>query len=182
MQHRREIRKLSDARAKALDEAKTTGAERDKQMREMGAKQAGELKEFVQKTWQQANEMAATHKEFGQYVSPREGDDEWNSRLEKGFALTDQTIGFHPFDPKLSPKDREMLIKRQAAVRHRSAAFGALTYDNQKLKGEVTRLQAELDKFKGSTPPAAGGSSTPAPAGALKGFAAIRAEMEKIAK
>lgn len=182
MQHRREIRKLSDARTKALEEAKTTGAQRDKERSEMMGKQMKEVHDFISKTWEQANNEAATHKDYGQFVSPRENDDEWNSRLEKGFKLTDSALTLDPRHPKLTPDQRRELIRKHAAIRHRSAAFGALTYEVKKLQAETTRLQGELDKFKGSTPPAAGGSSTASPAAPLRGMDAMKEALQKFAK
>lgn len=162
MQHRKAIRELYDAQSQALMEAKTKGAEREKQQRELNEKQTTEVKDFISKTWESANAEITTDQKYGRYVSPEEGDQEGNQRLAKGFELVDRAWSEDPRDPNLTPEQRASIVRRHAAVRNRAAAFGKLLHLLQKTEAEKAALAKELEGFKQSVPPA--GGSAPAAA------------------
>ena len=59
---------------------------------------------------------------------------------------------------RLSPEEREKIVKRHAAVRARAAGWGALRYENESLKGKVAELEKALSEYKATEPGSAGGS------------------------
>lgn len=183
MAHRKEIRNLYAARQEALNEAKTKGAEREKQKREMAAKQTQEIQEHIKTTWSKVNDEAVKNPTYGKFFSPVEGDQDGNQRLAKGYELVDRAFSENPNDPRLTPEQRDSIIKRHSAVRNRAAAAGRLiSWLNQRDK-QIAELKAELAKYQGTTPrtggaPAAGTTGDPATTGKASDriFAALRAK------
>lgn len=157
MSARKEIRSLFEAQNKALEEAKKMGAERTtKQQQEQQARQEALAKEITT-TWKQANDLAVADEKFGKFFKPVEGDTEGNTRLTKGFEIADRAFAVSPLDPRLTPEQRAEVVRLHAAVRNRAAAFGRLSYQNEKLSAEIAALKAELGKYKGSQPGAGEG-------------------------
>jgi hypothetical protein len=145
MAHRRRIRDLSDAQGKALEEAKTKGLERQKQTFES----AKTLQAEVTKLWQQVNAEDASKYDF---LKPKEGDDEWNAKLEKAKSLVDRAFGESATDPKLTAEQRAEVIRRHAAVRNRAIAYSALKLENTRLKAQLAEKEKALGEFQASVP------------------------------
>jgi hypothetical protein len=159
MEYRRTLKGLMDKRQDAIQQAKTTGAEREKQRTEQTQRQNAELNETITKAWKQAEQDTITDQRYGKYFTPRESDPDWNQRLAKGFELVDRAFSDpNPRDPRLAPEDRAKVIKRHAALRYRAAAFGALRYENEKLGSRVAELEKELEGYKSTEPGSAGGA------------------------
>lgn len=163
MAYRKEIKGLFDARAAALDDAKKSGAARDKERHELFTKKQQEMADMITQVWEKANQDAATHEKYGKYVTPVEGDQDGNQRLAKGFELVDRALAEFAIlkDPKLTTEQRAAIVKRHAAVRNRAAAFGRLVSQIEKLAAEKTALEKELGQFKASTPTTSGGGGQP---------------------
>ena len=188
MAHRKEIRGLFDKQNAALDEAKKNGGLRDQQRKEQWQKQQGQVKEYVSKAWKEANDEFLADPVNGEYFKPRtvaEGqqptpeEKEWNEALERGFKLVDEAWGSNAMDPKLTPEQRAAVIKKNAAVRNRAAAFGPLKRLARRLEAKVAQLEKDLAQYAGSTP-AAGGST---PNGAVKqGLSAKESFSQRLAK
>lgn len=180
MAHRKVIKSLFENRTAALEEAKKSGAAREQQMRERMERQNSEVQRFIKTTWEKVNASALEDPKNGHYFKPREGDQEWNQRLGKGFQLVDQAYSETPEDPRLTPEQRSNVIKRHAAVRNRAASWGALKFENGKLSARLKEVEAELSQYKSSTPPTGGSSGQPAngqPSSAREQvFAALRAK------
>jgi hypothetical protein len=84
-------------------------------------------------------------------------------RLAKAFELVDKAFNDpSPRDPKLSPEDREKIVKRHAAVRARAAGWGALRYENETLRNKLNEVQKALSEYKSTEPGSAGGSRSQA--------------------
>lgn len=179
MAHRKEIRSLFDARNAALEEARTQGAEREKQQQELAAKKQTETAEVVKEVWDSANEAILKDEKYGRFFAPIEGDQEGNQRLAKGFELADKAFNESPMDPRLTPEQRALAVKRHVALRNRAAAFGRLVSMVNTLTAQNTKLAEELKQYKDSEPPAAG--SAPAAGATVTSakdavFAALRAK------
>lgn len=183
LDYRKEIRALFDAQNAALAEAKTKGAEREKQTRELTQKQQQDLADFTRTTWEKVNKDAASDPKYGKYFTPVEGDQEGNQRLAKGFELVDRAFNENPSDPSLTPDQRASIIKRHAAIRNRAAGFGRVLYMLEQAQAKAEALEKELAAFKSSTP-SAGGGTTPAAAPGRPASAReeIFANLRKIAK
>lgn len=160
MAHRKEIRSLFEAQTAAIEEAKTKAGEWNKQRQEQLEKTTAELREFTKKTWQEANEAALKDEHYGKYFQPVEGDEDWNQRLAKGTELVDRAFSENPADPRLTPEQRALVIKRHAAVRNRARAFGPIRHKLEKAESRIAELEKELAQFKETTPPTEGGGST----------------------
>lgn len=185
MQHRNKCRELFDAQSAALNDAKTKGGEREQQRAATIKQLREQLGTGIRQTFQAAKAEITTDATMGKYFQPTEGDEEGNSRLEKGFKLAEAAFAQSPLDPSITPEERAARVKRHAAVIHRAAAFGRLTYQLENVTAERDALKKELDQFKGSTPPDGGGrGGQPAGNGAARGTARDRlhAELEKYAK
>lgn len=181
MAHRKEIRRLFEAKGAKLEELKKTGAERERQRAEQYQAQTKQLADFVKTTYEKAVSEALADEKHGHYFKPREGDKEWNDRIEAGFKLVDRAYSENAMDPRLTPEQRTERIRRHAAVRNRAASWGALRYQNERLTKQIEALEAELKSYKTSQPPA-GGRTAPATKEAPRGMAGLRASLQEIAK
>ena len=158
MLHRNEIRRMADEQAAAIEEAKTTGAQREKERMETHGKTVKEIQDNIQKTFKEAFQAAQKDEANGRFFVEREGDEEWNTALEKGRQLSKSVFAENPEDPKLTPQQRAEIVRRHAAVFNRSAAFGPLKRDFIKLEKKYAEVLKELEGFKSSRPDAASGS------------------------
>lgn len=182
MSHRKDIRDLFDAQNKALEEARTAGTEREKQIAEQRTAIQSQVESNVNEHWTKANEGLLADEKYGSLFKPVEGDENINQRLAKGFQLVDRALSENARDPRLTSEQRAAIVKRHAAVRMRAAAFGRLNYELNMARDKITALQAELSKYQGSEPTTSGGTitpSTPAPTSARE---SIFAELRRRAK
>lgn len=173
MAARKEIRTLFDSRARALAEARKTGAEREKQMTERQQKYVRDTNAHIKTTWDQANQAALADPNNGEYFKPVEGDDTRNQLLGKGFSLVDKAFSQNPMDPNLTPEQRAEVVRTHAAVRNRAAAFGPMKYIISKLREKLAALEKANREFKQSQPPAAGGTDRGAPTAPTGGKASL---------
>lgn len=182
MAHRKEIRNLFDQQTTALEEARKSGAEREKSRAEQFQKQHGEVSTSIRETWSRSNEEITADPKYGKFFTPVEGDEQVNQRLAKGFELADRAFSENPMAPGLTAEQRQSIVKRHAAVRNRAAAFGRLVYQNTTLETKIADLQKIVDEYKGGEPERTGSRPAPAPAGQAKGIDGVFAELRKRAK
>lgn len=154
---RKEIRGLYENQNKALAEAKTSGAERETKMQQAARESHEVLSKEITTHWTKANEMAKADEKFGKFFTPIEGDTEGNTRLTKGFEIADKAFSVNPLNPNLTSGQREQVVQLHSAVRNRAAAFGRLSYQNDKLSAELAALKEEFGKFKSLQPGAGDG-------------------------
>ena len=140
MSARKEIRGLFESQNKALADAKASGAERETKMQQASRERQESLSKEITTTWAKANEMAVADEKFGKFFKPVEGDSEGNTRLTKGFEIADRAFSVNPLDPRLTPEQRAQVVQLHSAVRNRAAAFGRLSYQNEKLSNELAAL------------------------------------------
>lgn len=183
MAHRKEIRSLFESQNSALEDAKKNGSARIKEQQDKMKLAATETQKAVAEAWKAENDAATGDPKFGKYFVPKEGDQEWNQRLGKGFEMVDRAFSENPMDPRLKPEDRKAIIKRHAAVRNRAAGWGPLRHLNEQLEARVAELTKELEQYKSTEPPTTGGSrpEAPTPEGG-SAWGAVRAGLQKIAK
>lgn len=159
MAHRKDIRSLFDAQQAALEDAKKNGAERIKQAEEQAKAQRETVQKQVSEGWKKENDAVLADDKVGVYFRPKEGDENWNKRLSKGFELVDRAFAENPLDPKHTPEERASIIRRHAAIRNRAASWGALRGENDALSARVAELEKELGQYKASEPGANGAAA-----------------------
>lgn len=182
MAHRKEIRKLHDEQAAALDEARKSGASREKELTEKQQREYGEISGNIKDTWSKANDEVTGDPKYGTFFTPKDGDEQGNQRLAKGFELADRAFSENPLTPGLTPEQRAGIVRRHAAVRNRAAAFGRLVYQNNQSQSRIAELEKQLSEYKGSEPGLGGSQPKPATAGKRTGMSGIKAGLEKIAR
>jgi hypothetical protein len=172
MTHRNEIRNLFDKQNAALEDARKNGVAKKQQEAEAQTKAMAEMTKNIGETWQRENAAVLADEKYGPLFKPREGDQEWNQRLAKGYELVDKAFSQNPADPRLTPQERESVIRRHAAVRNRAAAWGALRGEVESLTAQVKALTEELGQYKESEPPNGAGrtpnAAIPAGVGSAK--------------
>jgi len=162
MLHRNEIRRMSDDQARAINDAKTTGAQREKERSEMQTKTQREIAANIQSTFKEAFQAAQKDEVNGRFFTPKEGDQEWNDALEKGRELSASVFKDDPNDPNLTPQERAAIVKKHAAVFNRSSAFGPTKRLLLRTEKRLAEVEKELEGYKGSKPDVDGGSRAPA--------------------
>lgn len=152
MQHRDKIRTLANQQAAAEAKARNEGSAREKEMTARQQKEYGEVSGVIKETWSKANEEVTADPKYGTFFTPRDGDEQGNQRLAKGYEMADRAFSENPLAPGLTPEQRQSIVKRHAAVRNRSAAFGRLVYDLSQKDLKISEMQKIIDEYKGSEP------------------------------
>lgn len=149
MDHRKALKGLYEEQQKALDDMKKNGAEREKTKREEFLKKIQTSQTETAQIWEQANKQAMEKQE---YLRPREGDEEYNTKLTKAYEFVDAALKGNANDPKLSPEDRKAVIERHAALRNRAVMYTPLKMEVSRLKTQLSEAQAKLKQYEGSVP------------------------------
>lgn len=184
MGHRKEIKALFERKQNAEKEAREGASLHQQQQNEQAQRQATEISTHIKETWEKTSAAALEDPKYGSEFKPREGDQEWNQRLGKGFQLVDQAYSENPTDPRLTPEQRAAAIKRHVAVRNRAASWGAIKFERDTLKARVEQLEKDLAAYKDTEPPAGGtapgGNVDPGGSKIESVYAAIRAKARPI--
>lgn len=181
MAHRKEILGLFQKQQTALEDAKKNGAEREKQLTETQAAKLKESAETISKAWTKINEEYVANEKFGSWFKPKEGDEDWNTRLKKGFELVDRAFSENPRAAK-TEDERNAIIRRHVAVRNRAAAYGALFSYANKVAKELEAAKKELEAFKDTEPPTTGREAAPQANGSGSARDRMMADLNKIAR
>jgi hypothetical protein len=140
IRHVEKLRDLADAYHAALDEAKTKGGERETQK----ASQMKAENEKRGKLWQEENEAAV--KKYPHWFSHKEGDEEGNAMLDKGYKLADAVFLRRDQEPP------ERLVKMDAAVRNKAAGFDRLVLETKRKDAKIAELEKALKEYEASDP------------------------------
>ncbi len=141
LQHRAKLKDLERKSNQALEDHKKNGAEIRKQQQQQ---QEAEMAAF-NSTWEKVNNDITTKNP--QWFKPKEGDEEGNKLLEKGYALVDAAMG-----PNRSSLTLQQRIVADANIRNRAAGFGRLAYMNKKLAEEVAAKDKIIEQLRASSP------------------------------
>lgn len=139
--HRRIIRDLSEKQNRAMQDAKKTAGEKEKE-RQMRAR---EINERVQKVWAQEHE-ALTSK-YPKWFKPVDGDTEGNELLDKGFQEVDQFFN----DPNIKPDDR---AKMHVRLRAKAANHDRLALRLKRAMTRIQKMNEDLAAYRNNEPPA----------------------------
>lgn len=143
-----ELKTLQESKFSALDNAKKDAVK----LAEQWETQNKEIAKSINETFQKASADIDSHSKFGKYFKPVEGDDEFNTKLEKGTKFVDEYWDKDARDPRLTPEERTKIVKSHAAIRNRARAFSVLNLTVQRQEAEIARLNSELAQFKSSEP------------------------------
>jgi len=138
--------------SRAIEEFKKTGNEKLKQETEAQSRERLQTSEHLAKSWEKANKTALDDPKNGTFFKPKEGDQEWNQRLAKGFELADRAFKENPFAPGLTAEQRESIVNRHAAVRNRAAAFGPMKHRIQQLEAQLEEREKALAEYEEAEP------------------------------
>jgi len=168
MAYRKEIRGLYEQQNQALEQARKAGVEKSSQDQAQRTERMTAIQTEVNKHWDEANKSFLANETTGEFFKNVEGDDEINSRLEKGYQFVDETMSMNPMNPELTAEQRVEAVKRHAALRHRAAAFGRMRMEVEKLRKSFAEMKVKLSQFEKSVP-SFGGDSKQAAAEAPSG-------------
>lgn len=182
MAHRKEIRGLFDQQAHAIEEARKNAANHMETRSKQATEQDTQVRQLISEAWGKANDEIVRHEKYGSFFTPTEADEQVNQRLAKGFELVDRAMAENPLDPKLTPEQRQSVIRRHAAVRNRAAAFGRVVYELNALRAEYQKVMDELKTYKGSEPRTTGGGVPPGQGGAPSAKATVFDALRRLAK
>ncbi len=154
MAHRRKIQEMSKAQAKALDDARKTATDRTERS---SATQQAVLKE-VTETWTRANAEVAAKLDI---LKPKEGDDEWNGKLDAATKLIDEAFSVNAADPSLTPEQRTAAIKKHVAARNRAIAYSPLMLEVKRLRAQLAERDEKLKAYEGTAPNGGNGGKGP---------------------
>jgi hypothetical protein len=143
MIHRRKILDLSQAQAKALEEARAHGLENSK-LQEAEQKTSAERRNQL---WNQSNETIGT--KWPRMFRAVEGDDEGNAMLTKGTALADRA--FAP-TAETAPKSDEERIFLHAMIRNKAANHDRVALWLKRANERIKDLEKALSEYEASGP------------------------------
>ena len=158
MNHRNGLKEMLDQQTAALDEARKTGAEREGQKRNEFQSFMAQNSAKAKADWESFNKEIQDHPEHGEFLKPKEGNDEWNSIIEKGVEFAKKAFSVNIMDPRMTPEQRREAVKQQAALYNKAVAYGPLRYEVKNLRKQLAEREAELKQYKETTP-ATGGSA-----------------------
>ena len=160
MTNRSRIRELLDSQSAAIEDARKQGAVREEQranqLKSFFSEVSGKAKEW----WEGFNQEVAKHPEHGEFISPKEGNEEWNTALEKGFEMAKKAFSVNVTDHRLTPEQRKEAVKLQSALYNKAAAYGPMRLEIKNLRKQLSERESELGKYKQTTP-SAGGQTPP---------------------
>lgn len=181
MAARRQIRELWDKKQNALKEWKEKGSVREKEMSEAQKRHMEEISTHIKTTWDKVNQQALEDPVNGEFFKPKEGNEDWNQRLSKGFEMVDRAYSENPADPRLTPEQRASIIKRHAAVRNRAASWGAVKNEAVMWKTKYEEVMKKLEDLQKTTPPIGGSQPSSPSSEPGKAMDRLKADLRKYA-
>jgi hypothetical protein len=162
MAYRKEIRGLYEQQNQALEQARKAGVEKSTQDQEKLTERMTAIQSEVNKHWEEANKSFLENETTGEFFKQVEGNEEVNTRLEKGYKFVDETMSMNPMNPNLTPEQRLEAVRRHSALRHRAASFGRMRLEVESLRKTSAEMKAKLAQFEKSVPNFGGDSKSAA--------------------
>lgn len=154
MTHREKIVELAELREEDLANARKQATERDERQQQTDL----QLRHETAEVFTRINEEQIQKQDF---LRPREGDTEFNARLEKARAFVENAFSANLRDPKLTKDQRAQIIQRMVTVRNRAVGFSALRLDNKRLTAELAAAKKALAEYNSSEPGKGDGKKDP---------------------
>lgn len=87
-----------------------------------------------------------------EYLKEKEGDDEWNTRLEKANAEAKAALNSNPNNPALSRDDRTKMIRRNTKIVNWAISAPMLNLKVTRLESELSKKNKIIAGYEGSEP------------------------------
>lgn len=150
LSYRRKLNDIRRSAAKEVERYKTEGQKLEQERLVQQEKQ----RETINNVWKRVNEELP--KKFSELFGEVEGDDDGNAKLKQGYAEVDKA-----HDPNIGLEER---IGRQAAIRHRAAAFTREVWRRKKAEQEILELRKTIEDYENSAPAKGDKDGAPPPA------------------
>lgn len=149
--HREEVMKLNAAKTKALDKYRTEGSERQKVSQKQQEDRNKEISGQIEGLWKK--HVTDPREKYSAYAKPVEGDEAGNKLLERGYKLAEEAFAnLNPFDPSLTPQQRDRAVALHGMAINKSAWFDRLADQHKGLQAQVKELEAKLKEFESTEP------------------------------
>jgi hypothetical protein len=145
MGHREKIVDLVQQREEDIANARKQAGERNERQQQTDH----QLRQETAELFQRINGEQIQKQDF---LRPREGDTEFNARLEKARTFVEQAFSANLRNPNLSKEERAQIIQRMVTVRNRAIGFSAMRLDNKRLKAELATAKQALAEYHGDEP------------------------------
>jgi len=142
IRHVERIRDLAEAQEKAIADAKTTGSEREKQMKLSQEQHNAKVSQILNQT----NEQLKT--KYPKWFGHEDTDQEGNAIFDKGMDYVDQVFR----GDSSIPEDQR--ISRMAVIRNKAANHDRLALHLKKAHAENAELKKSLEAYESSEPAA----------------------------
>lgn len=153
----RELRNLNKAKFDALEKAKKDGAEFQQKAQESAGIEEKQRNDFLASTYEKSLQDLDTHSVYGAYFKAKEGDDEWNAKIDKGNAFVKKAWEQSPLEKGITAEEQANRVKRQAKLQRFAASFSVQQLEISRLKTERDSLLQKLAQYQASTPDTDGG-------------------------
>lgn len=145
MAHRRKIIELDKLQHEALAAARKEGETRNTERSESTNRIRTETRQlFAQALVEEESKRP--------FLQEKEGDAPWNKKLAESKSFVEEAFMLNPHDPKLSPAERQEVIRKHVALRNRAIGFSMRGIEIQRLNAKIKGLEAEIGEFRGSRP------------------------------
>jgi len=152
--HVDKVRAISNAQNAHLEERRKSSGEWQKQQTEQHQAAISARVQENRKIW--ADIIAEDQKKFG-FLRPIEGETQRNEWLDKATAFIEDALKSNAMDPRLSPEQRQEVLRKHVAMRNRAIGFSVLNHENKTLKAKVAELEKSLAQYQESEPTAGQG-------------------------
>lgn len=140
---RAKLMDLTNARSKALEEWKTKGSEREKQI--------ADQRKAVREQWDTS--IKEYQNEYPDLFGPADGDSEGNALLDKGLSIVRTAFVGEGLPDGITPAQKhEAVLAAQTLTSIRAMAFPRLLRNFNKAQSEIEELKAKLAEYEGSEP------------------------------
>jgi len=145
MGHRRKILELSRKQSERLEKAKKESV--DYHQKETLAEQT-----FRREVVELNEKINARQLQQLDFLQPKEGDAEFNERLQTAREFVEGTLGSSIKDKNLTREQRAELVERMVTVKNRAIGFSAMKLEVSRLKAQLAEKDKIIARFQQGEP------------------------------
>ena len=149
--HRERVTELLNAKNTALEDYRSKAGEMAKTSKTQFETQSKVITGQINDYWKK--HVEGPREKFAELGKPVEGDAKGNELLTKGYEKAQKAFAnLNPFDPKLTPEQREEIVKAHGMVINKAAWFDRLYHWRKQDQATIKELQGKLKEFEDSNP------------------------------